>query len=225
MMKVSYFHVKCERLADYKMHSYISHNGMLSEVARRLKTEKAELERHLSALPGGREAAISAATKRRAELEASESTDGTSTPSLSAAISLENLAPKGPMTPGSAKGLTGYDAPAGAASVLTSPNASGSALRNRRKKNKHLATDALRTSLEPSAIKTPHEPRTPHILAWSEDEQVALLARNIDAMEDELKSNGTVGLTWPENVTYWHFADFMCMPTLVYQLEYPRTAK
>lgn len=218
------------------MHSYISHNGMLSEVARRLRTEKAELERHLSALPGGREAAMSAASKRQAELQANESADGLSTPSLSAAISLENLGGKGPMTPGAARGLTGYDAPAGAAQKLASENPTSpgtSTLRNRRKKSKH-ATDALPTpasdlphgtSLEPSAIKTPHEPRAPDILAWSEDEQVALLARNIDAMEDELKSNGTKGLTWPENVTYWHFADFMCMPTLVYQLEYPRTAK
>jgi sterol O-acyltransferase len=53
---------------------------------------------------------------------------------------------------------------------------------------------------------------------------VALLARNIDAMEDELRSNGAKGLVWPQNVTYAHFADFMIIPTLVYQLEYPRTA-
>ena len=79
------------------------------------------------------------------------------------------------------------------------------------------------TSLEPSHSTTPHEPRTPHRLAWHPDANIALLARNIDAMADELKSNGKKGLVWPENVTYGHFADFMIIPTLVYQLEYPRT--
>ena len=44
-------------------------------------------------------------------------------------------------------------------------------------------------------------------------------------MEEELKSNGKKGLVWPQNVTYKHFGDFMIIPTLVYQLEYPRTNK
>lgn len=63
----------------------------------------------------------------------------------------------------------------------------------------------------------------PSPLAWSSNERVAVLARNIDAMQAELKSNGTQKLVWPENVTYRHFADFIFFPTLVYQLEYPRT--
>jgi sterol O-acyltransferase len=79
------------------------------------------------------------------------------------------------------------------------------------------------TSLEPSHSTTPHEPRPPLALAWHPDEHVALLARNIGAMEEELTSNGKKGLVWPQNVSYRHFADFMIIPTLVYQLEYPRT--
>lgn len=82
----------------------------------------------------------------------------------------------------------------------------------------------LGTSLEPSHSTTPHRPRAPHPLSWAKDEHVALLARNIDAMEDELRSNGVKGLVWPQNVTYWHFADYLIIPSLVYQLEYPRTA-
>ncbi len=82
----------------------------------------------------------------------------------------------------------------------------------------------LGTSLEPSATTTPHAPRAPNPLAWSTDSQIALLATNIDAMEDELKSNGVKGLVWPQNVTYAHFADYLIIPTLVYQLEYPRTS-
>jgi sterol O-acyltransferase len=121
-------------------------------------------------------------------------------------------------------------------SAAASALASAPGLRHRsggkgRKKGK-IAEDSLPapsaslphgTSLEPSHSTTPHAPRAPHPLAWHPDENVALLARNIDAMADELKSNGKKGLVWPENVTYWHFADFMIIPTLVYQLEYPRT--
>lgn len=235
---------------------------MLSNVSSRLIREKKELDRHLSTLPGGRESALTEANKRRSELEEKELSEGDThtpngTPSLSAAISLESLAKNanGTMTPGTAKGLTGYDAPSAAArklqavgrersesvgasspprhSNLSAGAASPSGVRQRRRKTKNIATDSLPTpasdlphgtSLEPSANTTPHEPRPPHLLAWSADERVALLARNIDAMEDELKSNGAKGLVWPQNVTYWHFGDFMLMPTLVYQLEYPRTA-
>lgn len=101
-----------------------------------------------------------------------------------------------------------------------------------RRKAKNKATEALPapevglpqgTSLEPSATTTPHAPRQPNILSWHPDSKIAVLARNIDAMEDELKSNGEKGLVWPQNVTFRHFFDFMMIPTLVYQLEYPRT--
>lgn len=113
-------------------------------------------------------------------------------------------------------------------------SAEGSELRRRTTKPKKstLATDALPqpqadlpvgTSLEPSHSITPHNSRPIGTLAWSTNDRVALLARNIDVMEDELKSNGAKGLVWPQNVTYRHFFDYFTFPTLVYQLEYPRT--
>jgi sterol O-acyltransferase len=79
------------------------------------------------------------------------------------------------------------------------------------------------TSLEPSHNTMPHSPREPNVLAYSPDEKIAVLARNIDMMEDELRSNGAQGLVWPQNVTYRNYFDYVFFPTLVYQLEYPRT--
>lgn len=79
------------------------------------------------------------------------------------------------------------------------------------------------TSLEPSHNSMPHSPREPNVLSYSSDEKIAVLARNIDMMEDELRSNGSNGLVWPQNVTYRNYFDYMFFPTLVYQLEYPRT--
>lgn len=250
------------------MHSYMAHNGMLSTVAARLEMEKAELQRHLDSLAGGRQAALADALERQTELEEKAQQDtytpagtpGLSSPGMPLGVKPET--PSGTMTPGTGVGLTGYDLPAGAARRLhaaTNGNGNGAAsgqdrqeqspsparsraasnanaaqteLRHRRRKPKHPATESLPqpeadlphgTSLEPSATTTPHEPRTPHPLAWSSDEKVALLARNIDAMEDELRSNGAKGVVWPQNITYRNFADFMIIPTLVYQLEYPRT--
>lgn len=79
------------------------------------------------------------------------------------------------------------------------------------------------TSLEPSHNTMPHSPREPNVLSYSSDEKIAVLARNVDMMEDELRSNGANGLVWPQNVTYRNYFDYMFFPTLVYQLEYPRT--
>lgn len=101
----------------------------------------------------------------------------------------------------------------------------------------------LGTSLEPTHTHSPNTSSTslrePHTLSWSSDETVSTLAKNIDLMLDELTSNpnDAVGMgvgagdgkrkggvvTWPDNITYRNYWEFMCMPTLCYQLSYPRT--
>ena len=223
------------------MHSYMAHNGMLSTVYFRLQEEKAELAELLDSLPGGRETVLREAATRRAELEAQQAdADQTTTP-------LGTPAPGTPGIPMTPTGSTGYGDPSEAfrrhlINMTESSgglhgqviSAEGSELRRRTTKPKKstLATDALPqpqadlpvgTSLEPSHSITPHNSRPIGTLAWSTNERVALLARNIDVMEDELKSNGAKGLVWPQNVTYRHFFDYFTFPTLVYQLEYPRT--
>lgn len=206
------------------MHSYMAHNGMLATVYYRLQKERKELAELVESLPGGREGALEEAASRRADLEAQEAkaevgttpigTPGFATPSnplaRSQIISASNVSPGG--TP--------------------EPELRRRSVAGLRKKKSNIATDALPqpdknlphgTSLEPAHEITPHDIHAPSTLAWSSNERVAILARNIDAMEEELKSNGTKGLVWPENITYRHFLDYMCIPTLVYQLEYPRT--
>ncbi|WVQ63720.1 uncharacterized protein L199_001873 [Kwoniella botswanensis] len=229
-----------------KMHSYMSHNGMLATVYSQLQEEKRQLEEVIKNAPGGREQLLSEAAERKAHLEALEGptpvgTPAPGTPALSSRSSFSASAPS--------SSTTGYEDPSAAlrrhvggftdASKEGTPEGSGlgpsAEIRQRRMskpKKKNQATDALPpprpnlplgTSLEPSHSTLPHEPSPPSPLAWSSNEQVALLARNIDAMQEELVSNGAKGLIWPQNVTYRHFLDFMFFPTLVYQLEYPRT--
>ena len=88
--------------------------------------------------------------------------------------------------------------------------------------NKDPAPPSLHgTSLEP--VQSRHHRPIHDILSYSDNEHVATLAKNIDLMKVELRSNGAKGIVWPENVTYFQFMEFMLFPTLVYQLEYPRT--
>ena len=224
LMKVSRKTVRFRprRACSWQMHSYMAHNGMLATVFFRLKQERQALAELVDSLPGGREAVLEEAAARRATLEAQEASTPVGTP--------------GTVTPGA--DINPLSRAAAIYSSQSSPGAtpepelrrrSNARPGNRRSK---LATDALPkpdpnlphgTSLEPAAVITPHDEKTPSALAWSSNERVALLARNVDAMEEELKSNGAKGLVWPQNVTYAHFLDYLCIPTLVYQLEYPRT--
>lgn len=81
----------------------------------------------------------------------------------------------------------------------------------------------LGTSLEPAhmASSRPHQPAS--VLTYASDDRVATLARNIDTMRAELTSHGSGAIVWPENIGYKSYWEFMCMPTLCYQLWYPRT--
>lgn len=231
-----------------KMHSYMAHNGMLSQVYFRLKRERAALDQLVDSLPGGREHALEEAAARKAQLEAQEAENGP-TP-----VGTPGHSRRGSIVDGVAPlvGGTTYQNPIAAAgrdlamATATSTHhkhghteilSEAVDLRRRsitrltRKKSKP-AIESLPepakdlpqgTSLEPLASAHPHEAAPPSALAWSPNEEIALLARNIDAMEAELQSNGAKKVKWPQNVTYRHFVEFMFFPTLVYQLEYPRT--
>jgi len=213
-----------------KMHSYMAHNGLLSSIYNRLQKEKATLEHYLDSQPGGREAALREAKARQETLEAIESaapevsipSSRASTPRI-AVTGDESIA----VLDEKLSGLSGNN--------NNGNNNGSSGLRARRPSRKRSSLPAKDnlpapakdipkgTSLEPSHGISPHEPTGPAQLVWSSDPRIAILARNIDAMQDELRSNGELGLVWPETVSYRNFIEFMFFPTLVYQLEYPRT--
>lgn len=90
--------------------------------------------------------------------------------------------------------------------------------------------------------------RDPHPLVTHPDPIISSMAREIETQREELMSvaphrpeiddadvEGAGGLEnpegqgkqsrvcWPENVTYANFWDYLLVPTLVYELEYPRT--
>ena len=63
------------------------------------------------------------------------------------------------------------------------------------------------------------------VLVHHPNEDIKSLAQELLDLDSELTSTGINQVRWPENITYRNFADYQLIPTLVYELEYPRTDK
>jgi len=63
----------------------------------------------------------------------------------------------------------------------------------------------------------------PHVLVYHPDENIAALAHEYSELRSELVSSGPEYVTWPDTITWKNFAVYQLIPTLVYELEYPRT--
>lgn len=61
------------------------------------------------------------------------------------------------------------------------------------------------------------------VLIHHPDEEIATLAQELVDLDAELTGPGTGKVRWPNNISLKSFADYMLIPTLVYELEYPRT--
>jgi sterol O-acyltransferase len=70
-----------------------------------------------------------------------------------------------------------------------------------------------------------HKDITSHILVNHPDPQISALATEFSELESELISSGPERVRWPENITFKNFAVYQLIPTLVYELEYPRTKR
>ena len=57
------------------------------------------------------------------------------------------------------------------------------------------------------------------------DEKIAELAQKFSELDAELVSAGPAKVRWPNNIGWSNFADYQLIPTLVYDLEYPRTER
>ncbi|KAJ7504313.1 MBOAT, membrane-bound O-acyltransferase family-domain-containing protein [Mycena galericulata] len=66
-------------------------------------------------------------------------------------------------------------------------------------------------------------PARPHVLVDHPNEGIAAMAKDYSELEGELSSSGPYKVTYPNNLTMKNFAVYQLIPTLVYELEYPRT--
>jgi sterol O-acyltransferase len=69
----------------------------------------------------------------------------------------------------------------------------------------------------------PVSPTSPHVLVDHPNEGISAMAKDYSELEGELSSSGPYRVTYPNNVTMKNFAVYQLIPTLVYELEYPRT--
>jgi sterol O-acyltransferase len=73
-----------------------------------------------------------------------------------------------------------------------------------------------------SSVEQPSAPM-PHPLVDHPSEEITGLAQELTDLESELTSQGPHYVKWPENITFKNFAVYQLIPSLVYELEYPRT--
>jgi sterol O-acyltransferase len=62
-----------------------------------------------------------------------------------------------------------------------------------------------------------------HPLVDHPDAEISTLAKDLSEIQSELSSSGPNPVQWPDNITLKNFAVYQLIPTLVYELEYPRT--
>lgn len=65
----------------------------------------------------------------------------------------------------------------------------------------------------------------PYPLVDHPDEKISELAEEFSRLDAELVSTGSAKVRWPNNISWSNFADYQLIPTLVYDLEYPRTER
>jgi sterol O-acyltransferase len=62
-----------------------------------------------------------------------------------------------------------------------------------------------------------------HPLIHHPTKSISDLAEELSEIQSELTSSGPHPVKWPDNITFRNFATYQLTPTLVYELEYPRT--
>lgn len=76
----------------------------------------------------------------------------------------------------------------------------------------------------PETAKKSNEPQEGiETLTWHPKEEISKLAISIAEEKEFLTSSGPQANVFPNNVGFGNFIDYLLIPTLVYELEYPRT--
>lgn len=197
-----------------KMHSYMSVNGYLQSVSLQSQSILAQLRGAADSEGGGWENSIRVAKENRAELDAPSIFTDSSTTTPQRGSSPAPGTPPIPegaqasyVDPETAKALKRHLASMSESDVVVNVDAN---------KVDELLTDK----------KTDEEtlsPTAPHPLVDHPNEIISNLAKEYTEFQGELVSTGPSYIRWPDNITFKNFAVYMLIPTLVYELEYPRT--
>ena len=198
-----------------KMHSYISVNGYLYDVSQRARRVLAHL-RDLTEDPSfGGWVKVFLDAKGHLESSSSEAhSEAESDPQIDArgteVVIISSLPDSHPSDALRRRLMT---APKGTVIELGAP----------------VVGDTTPDSSSPStpdafAVDPPSlTPATISILCHHPSQAIASVAHEFLELDAELVSTGTERVRYPQNLTWKNFCTYMLIPTLVYELEYPRT--
>jgi sterol O-acyltransferase len=180
-----------------KVHSYTSHNGNLSIISKEAVIKEHQL-REAANRVGGWDQALQDATRHRASRP--ENTTTESTP-----VGTPFQVPEG-------ASRSYYDGPT-AVALRNQLLAAADSLPN--------GTIGYGRTTSPPPVEPSNLP--PHPLVDHPDPQISELAKEVTELESELTSTGPERKRWPANITWANYADYLLVPSLVYELEFPRT--
>lgn len=199
-----------------KMHSYATMNGQLQTVHNHSKCVFSQLQKATKSV-GGWEKALDEAKTKQAEQDAA-------VPALYT-DSMHSSPANG--TPSLLEGSSSSYADASTANALRKRLAAvvGQSYHSEGKEN---ADAEVSQNPEPATFVVSNEPNppqtiAPHLLVNHPNNEIAALAKEYFELQTELTSMGPQYVTWPDNITLKNFAVYQLIPTLVYELEYPRT--
>lgn len=190
-----------------KVHSYCATNGELSEKALKLKRCRVELELLISA------------SGSRAGVESEAHLAWETAVALGSAEKLEESSDTIP------DGLSEYEPHLATATPPVAPSSNSTGTLRRR-----LSTSRPRPDNAPiPSIKADEVAEdlmsAIDVLTWSSDEKISTLAGEMSILRDALVSKGEENVMFPSNVTYFNYLDYLLVPSLVYELEFPRLKK
>ncbi|TFK39815.1 MBOAT, membrane-bound O-acyltransferase family-domain-containing protein [Crucibulum laeve] len=201
-----------------KMHSYMTVNGHMQDVIYQSQSLLKQLKAATRAV-GGWDKAIADAREHQAELDALNGslTDGSANGSSPASG-----------TPPVPVGSSSSYLDAKTAVDLRKRLAAVAAQSNTQVIQDVIQIDHKLSSKDGSEsttvvyVEDEKEPQE-HPLVHHPDPSISAMAVDYSELQSELKSNGPNYVTWPNNITWTNFAVYQLIPTLVYELEYPRT--
>ncbi|KAF9563111.1 hypothetical protein CPC08DRAFT_721820 [Agrocybe pediades] len=225
-----------------KMHSYITVNGQLQNVAEQSNHLFKMLKKATESV-GGWDHAMAVAAEKQAEIEAAQHSEESqaSSPPNGHNGSVQEKTPIG--TPKVPQGMTTSYVDVNTAQALRKRLTAVAAQAQMRGGELHAGSNELGVravhnvkisnangeSAEQSTLVVEEEALpeglAPHPLIYHPDSQIADMAKDYSELQSELISPGPLYVKWPDNITWKNFAVYQLIPTLVYELEYPRTEK
>ena len=199
-----------------KMHSYMTINGYLQYVSKQSQKKLDQLRGAVTEFSSSWDDAIASAKIDRAALDVAQ-------PGSNFASSVE-------FTPTTTPGIERD----GGTTIQYTDASTANALRKRlaaisADNSSGLSTPSIEQSEYLPPVATSQKstqrqgPAMPHPLVDHPEERISALAKEYSDLEGELTSSGPYYVRWPNNINLRNFTVYQLIPTLVYELEYPRT--